>query len=197
MSTTKEEEEEKEEQEQEEKVEKVDEVDEEEEEKEVDEKEKEKEEKEKEEEQQEQEEEVKEVDEEEKEKDKEDDSLLVAIPRRLIYSQLRTQFMQLHKKPEKKKKWAPNISGFIAQLVRAPQRYREVAGSNSVEVLIFVFSGFLSNCINCVHNCEESYSFAFITAVLIRFISYTSVTFISFTGTYEHIIDQLPTSVAS
>ena len=146
--------------------------------------------------QQEQEEEVKEVDEEEKEKEKEkekeDDSLLVAIPRRLTYSQLRTQFMQLHKKPEKK--WAPNISGFIAQLVRASQRYREVTGSNSVEVLIFVFSGFLRNCINCVHNCEESYSFAFITAVLIRFISYTSITF---TGTYEHIIDQLPTSVAS
>ena len=30
-----------------------------------------------------------------------------------------------------------------------------------------------------------------------RFISYTFVTFISFTGTNEHIIDQLPTSVTS
>ena len=33
-------------------------------------------------------------------------------------------------------KWpAPNVSGFIAQLVRASYRYREVAGSNPVEVL--------------------------------------------------------------
>ena len=38
-------------------------------------------------------------------------------------------------------KWpAPNISGFIAQLVRASNQYREVMGSNPVEVL--TFSGF-------------------------------------------------------
>ena len=38
-------------------------------------------------------------------------------------------------------KWpAPNISGFIAQLVRASHRYREVRGSNPVEVR--TFSGF-------------------------------------------------------
>ena len=38
-------------------------------------------------------------------------------------------------------KWpAPNISGFIAQLVRASHRYLEVTGSNPVEVL--TFSGF-------------------------------------------------------
>ena len=38
-------------------------------------------------------------------------------------------------------KWpAPNVSGFIAQLVRASDRYREVTGSNPVEVL--TFSGF-------------------------------------------------------
>ena len=35
-------------------------------------------------------------------------------------------------------KWpAPNVSGFIAQLVRASHRYREVTGSNHVEVLTF------------------------------------------------------------
>ena len=40
-------------------------------------------------------------------------------------------------------KWpAPNVSGFIAQLVRALHRYREVTGSNPVEVL--TFSGFCS-----------------------------------------------------
>ena len=38
-------------------------------------------------------------------------------------------------------KWpAANISGFIAQLVRASNQYREVMGSNPVEVL--TFSGF-------------------------------------------------------
>ena len=31
----------------------------------------------------------------------------------------------------------PNISGFIAQLVRASQRHREVTGSNPVDVLKF------------------------------------------------------------
>ena len=30
---------------------------------------------------------------------------------------------------------APNVSGFIAQLVRALDRYREVTGSNPVEAL--------------------------------------------------------------
>ena len=43
----------------------------------------------------------------------------------------------------RKKFWfepAPNVSGFIAQLVKASHRYREVTGSNPVEVL--TFSGF-------------------------------------------------------
>ena len=55
------------------------------------------------------------------------------------------------------------ISGFIAQLVRASHRYREVTCS----VLIFLFSGFLRNCINCVYNCEDHSSFDFIAAVFI------------------------------
>ena len=51
-------------------------------------------------------------------------------------------------------KWpAPNVSGFIAQLVRASHRYREVTGSNPVEVLIFQAS--IRNCLNCVHNCDD------------------------------------------
>ena len=38
-------------------------------------------------------------------------------------------------------KWpAPNVNGFIAKLVRASHQYREVTGSNPVEVLNF--SGF-------------------------------------------------------
>ena len=45
------------------------------------------------------------------------------------------------------------VSGFKAQLVRA-HRYREVTGSNPVEVL--TFSGFyIRNCLNCVHNCKD------------------------------------------
>ena len=42
--------------------------------------------------------------------------------------------IRIHKSP------VPNVSGFIAQLVRASHRYREVTGSNPVEVLSF--SGF-------------------------------------------------------
>ena len=43
-------------------------------------------------------------------------------------------FIRTHKWP------APNVSGFITQLVRASHWYREVTGSNPVEVL--TFSGF-------------------------------------------------------
>ena len=51
-------------------------------------------------------------------------------------------------------KWpAPNVSGFIAQLVRASHRNREVTGSNPVEVLNF--QAYLRNCKNCVRNCED------------------------------------------
>ena len=48
----------------------------------------------------------------------------------------------------------------------------------------FKFQASLRNCINCLHNSEDHSSFDFISAVLIWFISYTFVTFISFTGTY-------------
>ena len=51
-------------------------------------------------------------------------------------------------------KWqAPNVSGFIAQLVRASHWYREVTGSNPVESWLFQDS--ISNCLNCVHNCDD------------------------------------------
>ena len=49
---------------------------------------------------------------------------------------------------------APNVSGFIAQLVRASHRYREVTGSSPVQVLNF-FQASLRNCKNCDHNCED------------------------------------------
>ena len=43
---------------------------------------------------------------------------------------------------------------------RASHRYREVTGSNPVEVLNF-FQASLRNCRNCVHNCEDQPSFDF------------------------------------
>ena len=46
-------------------------------------------------------------------------------------------------------KWpAPNVSGFIAQLVRASHRYHEVTGSNPVEVL--TFSGFYTQLLKII-----------------------------------------------
>ena len=53
-------------------------------------------------------------------------------------------------------KWpAPNVSGFIGQLVRVSHRYHEVMGSNPVEAL--TISGFyILKCINCVHNWEDN-----------------------------------------
>ena len=42
--------------------------------------------------------------------------------------------------------------------------------------LLNFFSGFLRNCINCVHNCEDPSSIDFISIVLIWFISCTSFT---------------------
>ena len=53
-------------------------------------------------------------------------------------------------------KWpAPNVSGFIAQLVRASHQYREVTGSNPIEVL--AFPGFYTQLLKI----------AFITAMII------------------------------
>ena len=46
-------------------------------------------------------------------------------------------------------KWpAPSVSGFIAQLVRASHRYREVTGSNPIEVL--TFSGFCTQLLKLI-----------------------------------------------
>ena len=68
---------------------------------------------------------------------------------------------------------APNVSGFIAQLVERRSGIREVTGSSPVEVLNF-FQASLRNCKNCDHNCEDHSSFDFISAVHIWFISYAS-----------------------
>ena len=47
---------------------------------------------------------------------------------------------------------------------RVSHRYREVTGSSPVEVLNF-FQASLRNCKNYDHNCEDHYSFDFISAV--------------------------------
>ena len=53
---------------------------------------------------------------------------------------------------------APNVSGFIAQLVQHRTGNREVTGSNPVEVLNF-FQASLRNCINCVHGNDHFFIF--------------------------------------
>ena len=58
---------------------------------------------------------------------------------------------------------------------RASHRYREVTGSNPVEVLNF-FQASLRNCINCVHCDDHFLHFHFISAVHIQFISYITNT---------------------
>ena len=50
---------------------------------------------------------------------------------------------------------APNVSGFIAQLVEHRTGNREVTGSNPVEVLN-LFHASLRDCINCVH-CDDHF----------------------------------------
>ena len=52
-------------------------------------------------------------------------------------------------------------------LFRESHQYCEVTGSNPFEVLYFFYSGFLFDCINHIHNCEDHSSFDFISAVLI------------------------------
>ena len=58
-----------------------------------------------------------------------------------------------------------NVSGFIAQLVRASHRYHKVKGLNPVEVLIC--SGlYIRSWINCVHNCKDHSLLDFTSAIL-------------------------------
>ena len=81
--------------------------------------------------------------------------------------------------------WIHNWRQWLYSSVgRASHRYREVTGSNPVQVF------------NCVH-CDDHF-FIFISfPQFIYDLFHTSLTLISFTGTYEPTIDLLPTSVAS
>ena len=119
-----------------------------------------------------------------------------------------TQFMQLRKEAWKNSglqrdgniwthNWpAPNVCGFIAQLVEHRTGNREVTGSNPIEVMNFFFQASLRNCVNCIH-CDDHF-FIFISFPQFMYgIYHISLTLISFTGTYEPTIDPLPTSVAS
>ena len=67
------------------------------------------------------------------------------------------------------------------QLVRASHRYREVTGSNLVEVLFFQAS--LRNCKNCVHNCED-HSFTCVHFLAIK----TNATIRFFQRSYSIIV---------
>ena len=58
---------------------------------------------------------------------------------------------------------APNVSGFIAQLVEHRTGIREVTGSNPVEALNYFFQASLRKYINCVH-CDDHF-FIFIISL--------------------------------
>ena len=60
---------------------------------------------------------------------------------------------------------APNVGGFIAQLVRASHRYREVTGSNPVWGLDFFRHLYAIACSNCIHNCDDHSLLDFKSAV--------------------------------
>ena len=93
---------------------------------------------------------------------------LISFPRYIYHLHLFYGNIWTHNWP------APNISGFIAHLIKASHRYREGTGSNPLKSWNF-FSAFLRNCVDCVHNCEDHSSFDFFPAVLMWFISYTPI----------------------
>ena len=91
--------------------------------------------------------------------------LLIII---ILMITIRTQgLIRTHKWP------APNVSGFMAQLVRALHWYREITGSNHVEVL--TFSGFHTQLfkLRSLH-CDDHSSLDFKSAVqyMKHFINY-------------------------
>ena len=64
-------------------------------------------------------------------------------------------FTSIHHGLIRTHKWpAPNVSGLIAQLLRASHRYREGTGSNHVEAA-WLFQASIRSCLNCVHNCDD------------------------------------------
>ena len=65
--------------------------------------------------------------------------------------------------------YAPNVSGFIAQLVEHRTGNCEVTGSNPVEVLNFFWAS-LGNCINCVHCDNHFFIFGTYSVLLISHI---------------------------
>ena len=78
---------------------------------------------------------------------------------------------------------APNISGFIAQLIEHCTGIPRSQVQTPLKSWIF-FQASLRNCINCVH-CDDHF-FIFISfPQFIHDLFHISLTLISFTGTYE------------
>ena len=50
---------------------------------------------------------------------------------------------------------ARNVNGFIAQLVRASHRFREVMHGFKPRSSPDFFQASIRNCLNCVYNCED------------------------------------------
>ena len=57
---------------------------------------------------------------------------------------------------------APDIWGFIAQLVEHCITNAEAIGSNSVETLKISFRAKICNCLNCIYNCDDRFSIPFV-----------------------------------
>ena len=117
-------------------------------------------------------------------------------------TQLWMQLMQLHKKPEMKIQdfntiWTCDLAipvqcsnqlSYEPLMLGAGQlcvwlEHHTGITRSQVQIPLkscIFFSGFLSNCINHVHNWEDHSSFDFISADLIWFISYTSITLFNF-----------------
>ena len=91
---------------------------------------------------------------------------------------------------------APNVSGFIAQLVEHRTGIARSRVQTPLKSWIFFFQASLRNCLNCV-SLRRSYLHFISFPQFIYDSFHISLTLISFTGTYEPIIDLLPTSVAS
>ena len=80
---------------------------------------------------------------------------LTKMQRRQSRLEMQRSYFSMQSRGNSKEKKNVPVFEFMYQilLVRASHRYREVTGSNHVEVLI---SGFhIRNFMSCVHNCED------------------------------------------
>ena len=89
-------------------------------------------------------------------------------------------------------KWpAPNVSGFIAQLVRASHRYARSRVQTPLKS--WLFQAFVRNCLNCVQNCDDHGLLDFKSAVqyMKRFIYHFTKSYLVYYPNNSIIIKNL------